>query len=1191
MSTPTLSFDNSASGDASLFVATGSANGWCAFVAATDGSSSTTPLSFAQVNATAGFVVFAPLAPTVPPATFVANVRAYAKASGPAQYLQLGLMWLADPNVVPGYGTPTFWLNGTGPNSFGILKPFNYSVGNNFMTLFVSNSVTVLADTVLNRYAFAVPEYLPSPAATLRCNPYGAQASVLQYFYVPMTGQGAAHLLFGVGFDAAQLPAFDVGLKYYYPNPETGQPVTLDSPLFESAMANYLVLTDVSFAPFALLNGAQTYVAFTGQTLLPQSSGTQPTVLPTALLTDYGYPVALLPVADFVTDAAGQRFPGPQASRVVLNDQNTDNPNDTWVLQPSGYYTLGVPATYAPTVDALGQLRLLCGLAGTEAISFTPQLATNTGDLLWFKPGAAAYAAGFVPGSPTLPNSAGTLLGGPYVTAWANVVPGSNTNSPVVYYAQPDGAALYAPGQDISAQYSSFLGYYTPSSGVLSAGPAGLAFPLVPYGGTPVGSQLAVLQQYEQQVLSPSRKATIAQALAPQSAAAVAQRQARRAQLQAAGATGTAADTVIHSTSPQGLYIEVDPTTGVWDKLQLASNLVNELVDGKLTAVAYSLEFDTLSAGLQSAFQTNQLFLVISSNVKLTETTYVLGDFTTSSFNEMSIEGWPFTFNIPSQNPNGMFKNILLFKFRSDLALTDLVRQPSQWATPALFNYTDAGGSLGSLPTWLDNYLQSSVTRAQTDPDYLAFATAVADPNWQGILGLNVDISPLDFPEGLQGLLAGIDLARFSAHHFGIDVNFVQAGAMPGTLQMQQNSAMFGLIDYEDQVFESLGYSVARYQQEAPINTAVDYNFRVLSLKVLFANSKITNYSSYLALTVNRVFGERVQTANRQNLLLFAGSYEDHDGTPVYAFNSLPAAAGGSSYVLQVQSPVLGAVEVVKATFNTLVSQTKDDQLISSVFSLWGYLDFNALTGFDLLSYGTPNTGLSFANLNVNLSFPLATPAAVTYAFDISQVSFDPSQSNVRPGSLVNHFPLQLTGITSGDKANSPAAQGYLSVNLPSLAQKQGVSGPWYGLQFNLNMGTLGALAGSLGFNSVFLMAWNVGGTGATAGLKLPGVNPQAPFFSLQGVLRLNIGSVLLTVADDKVSYLMKINDIALKFLVLSFPPNGSVNFFLFGNPNATATPQSLGWYTAYTQTTKAPKALPPAPPRLELPVSDAAPD
>jgi hypothetical protein len=277
---------------------------------------------------------------------------------------------------------------------------------------------------------------------------------------------------------------------------------------------------------------------------------------------------------------------------------------------------------------------------------------------------------------------------------------------------------------------------------------------------------------------------------------------------------------------------------------------------------------------------------------------------------------------------------------------------------------------------------------------------------------------------------------------------------------------------------------------------------------------------------------------------------------------------------LYLNSAVIGDVEITTATFNTLVSQTNQNNIVNSVFALNGFINFNSLSGFDLFSFGSPTggvvpgQGLLFSNMNVDFSFPLATPLATSFSFDISQMSLDPGNSITRTNSLVKNFPLQLTAVISSDTSPTPASMGYLNVKLFSLQQQQAAGTRWYGLQFNLNMGTLGALTGALGFNTTFLALWTVGGTGAAAALKLPGVNPQAPFFSLQGIIKLNIGSIELSLADGTNStYLMKINNIALKLLALSFPPDGNVNFFVFGNPDGEDAPQSVGWYTGYLNT------------------------
>ena len=108
-------------------------------------------------------------------------------------------------------------------------------------------------------------------------------------------------------------------------------------------------------------------------------------------------------------------------------------------------------------------------------------------------------------------------------------------------------------------------------------------------------------------------------------------------------------------------------------------------------------------------------------------------------------------------------------------------------------------------------------------------------------------------------------------------------------------------------------------------------------------------------------------------------------------------------------------------------------------------------------------------------------------------------------------------------------------------------------------------MASNAGFDAQLIVAWNAGGTGAAAYLKLPGVNAQAPALSLQGVLRLDFKNIRLCMADDGGSYLMKLDDIALNFLGLSFPNKGKVGLFLFGNPSGEETSESsLGWYGGY---------------------------
>jgi hypothetical protein len=89
----------------------------------------------------------------------------------------------------------------------------------------------------------------------------------------------------------------------------------------------------------------------------------------------------------------------------------------------------------------------------------------------------------------------------------------------------------------------------------------------------------------------------------------------------------------------------------------------------------------------------------------------------------------------------------------------------------------------------------------------------------------------------------------------------------------------------------------------------------------------------------------------------------------------------------------------------------------------------------------------------------------------------------------------------------------------------------------------------------------------ALVGLRLPGTGGGAKLISLQTVLKLSIGQMVLTFDRRTNSFLLMLTEIALRFLgLLKIPPSGSSTFFLFGNPKSEGKPSGLGWYAMYNQ-------------------------
>lgn len=1158
-----LLFSNSASGNAALYVSADNSY-WSAYLLAKGVAiPESDTLTLEELPKYNGYFLFALSSPTLNADTFVNNVYTFL---GPLKtYQSAAVVWFKDPNAtLTTSNTTQLMLTGGTNGAYSVLNNYNFNFGNNYATLFISNNSVALNIDFTNN-TFWISGQIGANNYTFRPNNQASSSQIMGNIEIPLTGIGQGHFRFILGFDAASdFTSFNVAQQYcFLDNSNNNTPTVIHYSLIVPGSLNDLIQMQTSIYPCDLLNktGLNSYLAFLGTTYSTSTKNYRLTALPSYYQTNFGYPVQLIPHTNFSEIGTSKNYPEANCSLLVFSEQNPNNQTAIWYMVPQGALSLTLDSAYKPYVDSQEQMQLMCGLSATETISFTPQFidatltVTGTSDWLTFQPGQKAFALQFpvqatqnVVGS----NTKQEWLSDQYDTAWSGLVMVNANNTPIVYHAQPQGSALFSPTQD---SRSPLFDHLVTGSGVLSDAQQTIYVPMVPYGKIATSSSKTVdYSLFEKQILNPTRKAHIADIIQAQNIPASPNG------LHSARATG---ESGIPSTSPQGFYVNVNPQTGVWDVLQLASNQFMT-AEGTMSEI-FNLQFTPASTTLQTALQSNQLFLVISYNQQLSDGTYVLDNFSY----EMEIAEWPFLLNVPKEPANGKYKNVLIFKFCTG-ALIDKVQNIQGWNSPDTFNDKSNSG-LPNLSMWLQQYIQSGMDQytVRKDTDYANFYNIATNPNWQGVIALGVDISVQDFPKELQGLLAGIDLNSFYAHHFGIDISIVNNNN--GVVAMQPSSSMFALIDYQDPTFYGLDSNPDLYKAKAPINGSVNYDFVVLQLKIVFINSTIYNYNSYLALTVNKLFGEKINSSNRDNLIILTGTYENSNGVPSYTFMNT------SDNILNlVNQNIITEVEIIKTTFVTVVPQDDEESsTVYSKFSFWGFINYNNLEGFDLFSFGTESDsvnnhfkGLSYSNMYIDLTFQLETPTVKTFVFDIGQMAFDIGQSTPRVNSLYSHFPLQLSGISCGNNSDTPTQQGYLNVSIPELQNQQSVSGEWYALVFNLNMGTLGALASSAGFTSSFMMAWCVGAQGAWAGVKLPGVNPQAPSFSLQGVLKLNIGSIMLQTATgtDSIAYLMKINNIALDVFSLSFPPGGNISFMLFGNPASDAKPESLGWYGAYVK-------------------------
>jgi len=977
---------------------------------------------------------------------------------------------------------------------------------------------------------------------------------------------------FGLALDDGAATALDVGLRMFTAPPGGGYAATTRYPVFELAQVSGGAALAATLDPLAPLDEGRSFFAFA-------NAGTP---LPSTYRTPVGGALTLSPQAS-ATLVFSQRL-----SAVDANGNPIVTPGRSVLyMVPKGGFDLAAAAsaprakTTAPGTAPDLTANLMCGLSGVEYLSTAP------GASLEFVTGANAFA-----GTLRMASAGSARVFGPLTkaaqTAWTYVsVPGGST-----YFAQPDSAVMHQP--NAAAPASQLLQYAPLSVAQLPPATSGTTpsdpFPLLPYPAAQIGAGLTAddVAQFETQVVGPQRRRIMPSLQTPTAAL---------------GAPRAVTGATPPVTTPQGLLLTMDGAA--WSNLVLAVSPSippdNLPPSPNPTLRSQKLLFDDVTGDLRDAMQSNQLFLVITSTGAVMTNAQIPYSLTAArldilakvakldpavitALTPLKDQSWPdettfdtalhgvltaqqYTANQPTilayTGDFSLFvadwefdlspwrwadhNSIMIFKFCAK-QLDQLVSDTSQWVHADSFN-TSPTAAQQQIRGILDD-ATSRLAGGDTDLSYFV-NTVMLDPQWNGILVLNAEVPMAGLPPQLEGLAAGIDASQFKAHHVGVNVTPVQSAG--GVLTAMSSSA-FGLIDYEDPADLS--------------GTALDYQFKVNQLKVLIANSEIVGFSSVIEVMINKLFGEPTQQVNApNNCLKLNGYYQQSGGVGSYTFITPASTAFG------VTSQVLSQVGILQARFVTLTSNDPDNTTVNSRFNLSGSINFAAQTGFDLFSYGSeqpvPPTsvavpGLTYANLSIDMSFDVATPTYKTFAFDAQHILLDSSTSQARANSLASHFPMKLAGLYQATGSVTPDSLGYMPVDSP--LQGSQLSAPWFALQYDLDLGTPGALAAQVGFTAGLLLAWSPNPTAATVyvGLSLPGVSGGQRAISLQGVLSLAFGTVTFLVQPP--TYILELSNIVLKFLSLSFPSGGQTSLVMFGNPNAQ-TSGALGWYASYVKT------------------------
>jgi hypothetical protein len=1030
--------------------------------------------------------------------------------------------------------------------------------------------------------------------------PAGAGQTVLS-----VSGATAGTFLVNGSLDATANPGgvsdydlLDVGFRYGLldqDDPLSYLLLSLYYPLFRGTPAQPVTIS-MQVDPAATFEPTRTRLSYRGSVA----------ALDTHYTTQLGYGVTLAPNGVAAGLPAGLAFHKTPRTRSDLAE------DDPLYLAPIGGFLMNVTASPGLAQPAA---RLTGGLSGIEYFGFS----TGSSVPVAFTPAQAAFAADFPPRQPSAAVKRGlddreppvSALTARATTSFAALGPPSGGQA--WYFAQPDGASFFqvrpADGGREGDDDPDLLPYLILLELVTTGITAAAApYPLVPYAGA-TDNDLALVRALEMQVLSPLRRAAL-------------------------GAPG---DGQLFLRKPGALLDDV-ATQGVTPQGILASFSGNSWVSVTLSpaqqgAVLPQLAFNAPSAALRGALQSNQLFLVAADGALLMQnagfnywiTDAVLGDlnrlagaeavpqpviallaqsgrtpqtslaaFTTmlqglltganaqyipvvckyALYFQLDVEGWRFRLSPSLWAGQTTHPPVMILKYAVG-SLYDFADNTGAWAWP---DVAKIDGSLVTTQKLIKSILDAAIADVELHGSasklYNFVAEVVQNPGWTGVVFLNANVPFSSVPPELAGLAAGIDPNEFRAHHVGISVTPISIDE-PNRLVSQGHSAIFGLIDYD--------------QQEDIAHIEGEFDFKVLLLQVLFVNSMIANFAGRIELFINRLFGELVTLYNSEhyNNILLNGTYQRQGTSGHYVFATGAVSMYGANSVGKGGSDnktVLLSTEFDQAQFVTATANTVTQTTVQNRFLLQGKLRFAALNGFDAFSFGptvdrngiTIADGyLAFSGVSVDMDFPVSAPNDRTFRFNLDEISFDPASSLARATSFFQRFPLQLTGLIRGGAAQKPRDVGYMPLETP-LSQP-GFSGEWFGLQLAVDLGTLGALSSAPGLSAIILAAWSptANGHDVNVGLKMPGIESARTLLPLEGVIDLGFQAIDLqahgaTDAPPNPAYTLRFRNFYLSFLGWKFPP-GQNTIMLFGNPEAAtqsiaADRGALGWYAAYAK-------------------------
>lgn len=376
---------------------------------------------------------------------------------------------------------------------------------------------------------------------------------------------------------------------------------------------------------------------------------------------------------------------------------------------------------------------------------------------------------------------------------------------------------------------------------------------------------------------------------------------------------------------------------------------------------------------LKQALFASYAFLVIDNAEEFSKYASVLPEET-----PLGIGGWTFHMEPEVWEKNGTF---LILKYTSHKSVRELAKAPEEWSYPAAKDNLREHARC-TLSAFLEGF-----TKETDNPAFANLLHILDDPSWCGAIACSVPVDGSGLPKHLRFLLRTGGDRTLTAHHLIFNKRLMDE---EGRLSAGEIS---GVLYYED--------------PEHPIlEKAYDFNYKLDMLRIVFEQSRITDFACRISLTLQYSLGMPLYVSNGLygNYMIITGSMaenKDSDGV-MDCFFSLESPV---EYLVG-NAPLSGIlVEKVK-----LVSSYREESIS---FFLSGRLKFEKWD-VDVLSFGDSDDGEDYTLSFSDLLLLIEREKLIVHT---GTMKFHNESSRPRRGSLAEQFPIVFQGFVTGTTA------------------------------------------------------------------------------------------------------------------------------------------------------------------------------